>query len=56
MTQQNDIQKELQKKNQQTKDKIRKKKEAEELGDFMDDLGIDRVDNPPKKDERRSRK
>lgn len=55
MTQQNEIRKELQKKNQQTRDKIQKQKDNQEVDDFMDDLGIERVDKP-KKDERRSRK
>lgn len=55
MTQQNDIRKELQKKNQQTRDKIQKKKDDQEVDDFMEDLGIERVDKP-KKDTRRSRK
>ncbi|MDP3989747.1 MAG: hypothetical protein Q8Q01_00910 [archaeon] len=55
MTQQNEIRKELQKKNQQTKDKIQKQKDNQEVSDFMEDLGIERVDKP-KKDERRSKK
>jgi hypothetical protein len=55
MTQQNEIRKELQKRNKQTKDKIQKQKDNQEVDDFMDDLGIERVDKP-KKDERRSRK
>jgi hypothetical protein len=55
MTQQNDIRKELQKKNQQTRDKIQKQKDNQEVDNFMEDLGIERVDKP-KKDERRSRK
>jgi|GEM_PF-2473608 len=55
MTQQNEIRKELLKKNQQTKDKIQKQKDHQEVNDFMEDLGIERVDKP-KKDERRSRK
>ena len=56
MTQQNDIRKELQKKNQQTRQKIQKQKDGQEVDDFMEDIGIDRVDKPQKKDERRSRK
>ncbi|MFH1473476.1 MAG: hypothetical protein ABIE55_01145 [Candidatus Aenigmatarchaeota archaeon] len=56
MTQQNDIRKELQKKNQQTRQKIQKQKDNQEVDDFMEDIGIDRVDKPQKKDERRSRK
>ncbi len=55
MTQQNEIRKELQKRNKQTKDKIQKQKDNQEVDDFMEDLGIERVDKP-KKDERRSRK
>ena len=55
MTQQNEIRKELQKRNKQTKDKIQKQKDNQEVDDFMDDLGIERIDKP-KKDERRSRK
>jgi len=55
MTQQNEIRKELQKRNKQTKDKIQKQKDNREVDDFMEDLGIERVDKP-KKDERRSRK
>ena len=55
MTQQNDIRKELQKKNQQTRDKIQKQKDARELDEFMDDIGIERADKP-QKDQRRSRK
>ncbi len=55
MTQQNDIRKELQKRNQQTKDKIKKQKDAAELDEFMDDIGIERVDKP-QKDQRRSTK
>jgi hypothetical protein len=55
MTQQNEIRQELQKKKQQTKDKIQKQKDSQEVNDFMEDLGIERVDKP-KKDERRSRK
>ena len=55
MTQQNEIRKELQKRNKQTKDKIQKQKDNQEVDDFMDDLGIERIDKP-KKDEKRSRK
>jgi len=49
MTQQNEIRKELQKKNKQSRQKIQKQKDDQEDDDFMEDIGIDRVDKPQKR-------
>lgn len=44
MTSQNDIRKELQRKNEETRQKINRKKDDQEFNEFMDDLGIDKID------------
>lgn len=44
MTQENDIRKELQKRNEETRQKISREKAEQEFNEYMDDLGIDRID------------
>ena len=46
MTDQNEIRRELQKKNQETRQKIKKKQDDKEYRDYLDDLGIDTIDAP----------
>ena len=54
MTDQNEIRRELERKNQETRQKIRKEKENQEFNEFLDELGIEKID--AEKNNRRSRK
>jgi len=54
MSQADEIRKELQKRNEQTRQKIRKEKENQEFNEFLDELGIEKID--AEKNNRRSRK
>ena len=44
MSQADEIRKELQKRNEQTRQKIRKEKENQEFNEFLDELDIEKID------------
>jgi len=46
MADQNEIRQELERKNQETRQKIKKKQDDKEFDEYLDDLGIDRIDAP----------
>jgi len=55
MSQANDIRKELEKKNKETRGKIKQKKADTEYREYLDDLGIDFVDSPKDKNAHRGK-
>lgn len=44
MSQGNDIRKELQRRNEETRKKVSREKAEQEFNEYMDDIGIDRID------------
>jgi uncharacterized protein YjiS (DUF1127 family) len=46
MTDHDEIRRELEKKNRETRQKIKRQKDEQEFREYLDDLGIDRIDAP----------
>ncbi len=59
MSHADEIRQELEKKNRQARQNVKREKDNQEFQEYLDDLGIDRIDNPTKdktQSGRRSRK
>lgn len=56
MSQADEITKELERKNKETRSKIKQKKADAEYRDYMDDLGIDFIDSPKDKNAHRGKR